>query len=164
MAEDVIRNFGYLALGSRFRRIGERLQADTQQIIELSGVAIQAGQCPMLAAIHRHQSMTVGELAEAMGISQPGVTRTISQLVTQGLVEMRASDEDQRRKLVSLTSAGRDFVAFAERELWPKIEAAVRDLCAHLSGPLLNQLSAIEDGLAEATLFQRTKQMPKDIP
>ena len=164
MAEDIIRTFGYLALGSRFRRIGERLQADTQQIIDRSGISIQAGQCPMLAAIGRHEAMTIGDLAEAVGISQPGVTRTISQLVTQGLVEMRTSEEDQRRKLVSLTAAGHDFVEYAHRELWPKIEAAVQDLCAELSGPLLDQLAGIEDGLAEKSLQERTKTLSEDTP
>jgi DNA-binding MarR family transcriptional regulator len=149
LVEDILRNFGYLALGSRLRRIGERVQANTQQIIEQSGVSIQAGQFPMLAAIHRRETMTIGELTEAVGISQPGVTRSVAQLIAQGLVEMRTSDEDQRRKLVSLTAAGRDLIDHAERELWPKIEAAVRDLC---------------DGLSETSLFQRTKHIGKDTP
>jgi hypothetical protein len=65
LTEDIIRAFGYLCLGSRFRRIGERLQADTQQIIDASGVAIQAGQYPFLAAIDRAGPLTIGELAEA---------------------------------------------------------------------------------------------------
>jgi len=34
LVEDVVKSLGYLCLGSRFRRIGERLQADTQQVIE----------------------------------------------------------------------------------------------------------------------------------
>lgn len=164
MAEDIVRTFGYLTLGSRFRRIGERLQAETQQIIDQSGISIPAGQCPMLAAIGRNEAMTIGDLAEAVGISQPGVTRTISQLVTQGLVEMRTSEEDQRRKLVSLTPAGRDFVEYAHREIWPKIEIAVRDLCAELSGPLLDQLAGIEDGLSEKSLRERIKTSSEDTP
>lgn len=164
MTEDIIRAFGYLCLGSRFRRLGERLQADTQQIIEGLGVAIQAGQYPFLAAIDRSGPLTIGELAEAVGISQPGATRSLSQLVDLGFIEMRASDEDQRRKLVSLTPAGQDLIAFSKREVWPKIEAAVRDLCGDLPAPLLDQLAGIEDGLADAHLLRRVKHNRDDTP
>ena len=158
MTEDIVRAFGYLCLGSRFRRIGERLQADTQQIIEQMGVGIQVGQYPFLAAIDRSGPLTIGELAEAVGITQPGATRTLAQLVDLGLVEMRASDEDQRRKLVSLTATGQDLIDISKRAVWPRIEAAVRDLCDDLSGPLLDQLGRIEDGLADIPLLRRAKQ------
>ncbi len=164
MTEDIVRNFGFLCLGSRFRRIGERLQADTQQIIESFGLTIQAGQYPFLAAIDRAGPLTIGELAESVGITQPGATRTIGQLAELGYVEMRPSDEDQRRKLVSLTKAGRDLVAFSRSEVWPRIEAAVRDLCGELTGPLLDQLGAIEDGLSAAPLSRRTTIHQEEIP
>lgn len=157
MTEDIVRAFGFLCLGSRFRRIGERLQADTQQIIETFEISIQAGQYPFLAAIDRSGPLTIGELADSVGITQPGATRTLAQLVDLGLVEMRASADDQRRKLVSLTAAGRDFIEFSKQEVWPKIEAAVREVCGDLTGPLLDQLASIEDGLAVASLFRRVK-------
>lgn len=158
MTSDIVREFGFLCLGSRFRRIGERLQADTQEIIEEFGVSIQAGQYPFLAAIDRAGPLTIGELAESVGITQPGATRTLGQLMEAGLVEARASEEDQRRKLVSLTGKGRALVERSRREIWPVIEAAVREVCGELSGPLLEQLAKIEDGLAAAPLARRTRQ------
>jgi DNA-binding MarR family transcriptional regulator len=161
MRVDIVRDFGLLCLGSRFRRIGERLQADTQQIIDGFGVGIQAGQYPFLASIDRNGPMTIGELAEAVGISQPGATRTVGQLTDAGFVETRAADEDQRRRLVSLTEAGQDLIDRSKREIWPRIEAAVRDLCGELTGPLLDQLAAMEDGLADAPLARRTKDHPE---
>lgn len=164
MTEDIVRSLGFLCLGSRFRRIGERLQADTQQIIESFGIAIQAGQYPFLAAIDRSGPMTIGELADAVGITQPGATRTLAQLVELGFVEMRASDEDQRRKLVSLTPSGIALVDRSKREIWPKIEAAVRELCGNLPAPLLEQLAGIEDGLTAAPLHRRVKGNQEKMP
>jgi DNA-binding MarR family transcriptional regulator len=157
LTEDIVREFGFLCLGSRFRRIGERLQADTQAIIEEFGVTIQAGQYPFLAAIDRAGPLTIGELAESVGITQPGATRTLGQLMDAGLVEARASEEDQRRKLVSLTEKGRALVERSRRDIWPGIEAAVRDLCGDLSGPLLDQLATIEEGLAATPLARRIR-------
>jgi DNA-binding MarR family transcriptional regulator len=161
VVEDIVRNFGFLPLGTRLKRIGERLHADTQSIMDEMGVALQASQYPFLAALDRLGPLTIGELAEAVGITQPGATRVVSQLVKLGLVKARQGTDDQRRRIVALTKKGESAVDFAKREVWPRIADAVADLCADLSGPLLDQLTAIEDGLAAAPLKQRGKPARK---
>jgi len=152
---DIVRDLGLLALGTRMRRLGELLYAHTQGIMQEFDLSIPASQHPFLAALDREGSLTVGELAEAVGITQPGATRTIGQLVEAGLVEMAVCDGDQRRRTISLSPAGREFVSFCKSNVWPAVDAAVRDLCADLDGPLLDQLAAIEDGLARKPLVER---------
>ncbi|AUW42413.1 MarR family winged helix-turn-helix transcriptional regulator [Rhizobium leguminosarum] len=156
MVEDVVRTLGFLCMGSRLRRIGERLQADTQQVIDEAGLGIQAGQYPFLAAIDRAGPLTIGELAQAVGITQPGATRTTGQLLELGYVDMQPAPDDQRRRLVSLTAKGQDLVDYSKKVIWPRIAAAVADLCGDLDGPILEQLAAIEDGLAVAPLARRS--------
>ena len=39
MVEDVVRHFGYLTLGTRLKRVGERLQSDTQKMIDAHGAS-----------------------------------------------------------------------------------------------------------------------------
>lgn len=155
MAEDIVRDFGFLTLGTRLKRLGDRLQADTQKIIDAHGVKVQVSHFPFLAAAARLGPLTVGEIAEAVGITQPGATRTVAQLCDAGLLQVRAGKDDQRHRIVSLSEKGRRLVAEAERDLWPRIAAAVADLCTGLDGPLLEQLAGIEEGLAEASLERR---------
>ncbi len=155
MVEDVVRAFGFLTLGTRLRRIGERLQAHTQRIMEDMDVPLQASQYPLLAAIDRLGPLTIGELADAIGITQPGATRTVAQLVELGILESEQAPDDQRRRIVSLSKEGRRLVANAKRDVWPRIRDAVADLCGDLDGPLLEQLAAIEDGLAAQPLQRR---------
>jgi DNA-binding MarR family transcriptional regulator len=156
MVEDIVRSFGLMTLGTRMKRIGEKLQADTQKIMDELGAPLQASQYPFLAAIDCFGPLTVGELAEAVGITQPGVTRTVTQLVEEGLLRTEQSADDQRRRIVSLTGEGERLIAAAKSEVWPDIRAAVEDLCGHLDGPLLEQLAAIEDGLDASPLRDRT--------
>ncbi len=72
--EDIVRTLGYLCLGTRLKRIGEQVQADTQRIMEQRGVTLQAGQYPLLAAIDRLGPLSIGELAEALGVTQPRIS------------------------------------------------------------------------------------------
>jgi DNA-binding MarR family transcriptional regulator len=155
MVEDIVRRLGYLTLGTRLRRLGERLQADTQHILDDHELSIQAAQFPFLAAIDRLGPSTIGDLAEAVGVSQPGATRTLALLAEAGLVAITTPPGDQRRKLVALTKKGHHLLEVGTREAWPLIEAVVRDLCAGLSGSLLDQLAAIEDGLVATPLTYR---------
>jgi len=161
MPPDIVRDLGYLTLGTRMRRIGELLQAETQAIMQDYDVPVPPNQHPFLAALDRIGPMTVGELAQAIGITQPGATRTIGNLVEAGLVETSMVDDDQRRRQVSLTDAGRSFVTFCKATLWPVIDSAVRDLCSALDGPLLDQLAGVEERLARSSLLQRISDKPE---
>ena len=164
MVEDVVRELGFLCLGSRFRRIGERLQSDVQRILDEQQIPIQASQFPALAAVDRLGPITIGELADAIGITQPGATRIAAQLAEVGLLDVQQARDDQRRRLVSLTDEGQRLVDASKRHLWPEIEKAVAAICGHLTGPLLEQLASIERDLEVMPLNRRiaSNQRQKD--
>lgn len=155
MTDDIVRQLGHLTLGSRLRRIGEQLQADVSRLARAEGIDVPAPFFPMLTALNRAGTMTVGEIAESLGIAQPGVTRSLAQLESMGLVNSARNKTDQRRRMISLTARGADLVARSHKDLWPRVEAAVAELCAGLRGPLLAQLDALEDELARLPLDRR---------
>jgi DNA-binding MarR family transcriptional regulator len=157
MQLDVVRELGHLTLGTRLKRLGERLQSQTQRILDGYELPIQAAQFPFLAAIDRLGAATVGELAEAVGLTQPAATRALAQLADAGFVEIAQAEADQRCKSVTLTRRGTRLVELGKREVWPVIDAAARDVCRGASGPLLDQLAAIEDALEREPLDQRAR-------
>ncbi|WP_379061555.1 MarR family winged helix-turn-helix transcriptional regulator [Mesorhizobium sp. UC22_110] len=162
MVDDVVREMGYLTLGSRLRRIGERFQSEVQRVLDDLDLPVQASQFPALAAIDRLGPLTVGDLAEAIGITQPGATRIMTHLSEIGLLDVRQSPEDQRRRFLSLTDKGRQLVETSKRDLWPRIDAAVAEICSDLTGPLLEQLTAIEHDLETTPLHHRIARQLHD--
>jgi DNA-binding MarR family transcriptional regulator len=140
------------------KRLGERLQGDVVRFIDSQGVPMQPSQYPLLAALDALGPLTVGELAEAVRVAQPGVTRNLTKLVGQGLVETQKTEGDQRRRTVRLTERGNAVMAATRERLWPGVEAAVLELCAELRGALLEQVTAIEAGLDAEPLHQRARR------
>lgn len=61
--------------------------------------------------------MTLRDIAEANGVDAPYATVIVDKLVSRGLVERTGHPDDNRRKLVKLTAAGREAAALAERIL-----------------------------------------------
>jgi DNA-binding MarR family transcriptional regulator len=160
MANDVLKEMGYLFLGSRLKRLAERMQADVASIAERAGLAIQPSQYPILVALDRFGMLTVGALAEKLGLSQPAITRNLAKLVELDLIETIATPGDQRRRSLSLTKAGQDAMARSKREVWPYIDAAVFELCDGLDGPLLDQIATIEHALEHQSLERRALDGP----
>lgn len=152
---DVLADLGHVFLGSRLKRLAERFQAGAAQAFRDAGHAIQPSQMPLLAALDRFGSLSVGAMVDCLGVSQPAVTRNLGGLVALGLVETTVSASDRRQKTIALTPAGTDFLTRVKADVWPKLDAVVTAMCAPLSGPLLGQIAALEAALAAVPLEAR---------
>ncbi|QUD86696.1 bifunctional helix-turn-helix transcriptional regulator/GNAT family N-acetyltransferase [Phenylobacterium montanum] len=155
MTGDLLQERGNLFLGSRLKRLAERMQADVVHVPERAGLEIQPGQYPMLGVLDRDGPMTIGELAQTLELSQPTITRAVARLIEMGLVEASRLGRDQRHKTISLTAAGRAAMEVSKARVWPQIEAAVTEITQGLTGSLLNQITILERRLAEKPLSQR---------
>jgi DNA-binding MarR family transcriptional regulator len=83
--------------------------------------------------------VTMGQVAEALGLSRPGVTSTVDRLVADGLVLRERGGGDRRLLHARLTSAGRERVEAAARthdELVARLLAPLGDDVALLAGAL----------------------------
>jgi DNA-binding MarR family transcriptional regulator len=155
MIEDVVKELGYLTLGTRLKRLGERLQSQTQVLLETVGTDVPASHFPILAALDRLGPLNVGDLTEAVGISQPGVTRVLEKLEADELVRSMQLADDKRVRSVELSKSGRQLISRSKRTAWPAVEAAVADACAGGAESLLAALGALEEALAKAPLSVR---------
>jgi DNA-binding MarR family transcriptional regulator/N-acetylglutamate synthase-like GNAT family acetyltransferase len=145
---DLLRDLGATFLGSRLKRLGERMQAGAAKIAGDAGLTMQPAHMSLLVALDK-QALTIGQLAQVVGVSQPGVTRGVGQLVELGLVQAEQG-EDQRQRTVSLTAAGTTALARARLHVWPQIRHGVETLLGNDTDGFLKQLAALEDAL-EAT-------------
>jgi DNA-binding MarR family transcriptional regulator len=148
-----------LFLGSRLKRLAERLQGDAAKLIREAGFDLQPAQMPLLAALDRYGPMTVGDAVEALGVSQPSVTRSAMALVEAGLLTGSKTDADLRQKTLALTPAGVAAVARAKAGFWRLVDGAVRDLCAGLSGSFMEQLGKMEAALDRSSLEERVGEL-----
>ncbi len=81
-------------------------QARTHMARHLLGSGLYAGQEQIINLIAENQSMTSGEIARALGVRPPTITKSIMRLQEQGFVERTTGHEDGRIVRVSLTDAG----------------------------------------------------------
>ncbi|MCO6383920.1 MarR family winged helix-turn-helix transcriptional regulator [Oceanicola sp. 502str15] len=152
---DALRSHGLTSLGSRLRRLGERLQAHTQEILNEIDPRVPAASYPLLACLDTPEPRPIGDIAQALGTAQPGVTRTVTRLTGLGLTVSATCPDDARLRLVSLTPEGHALLARARATAWPRTRAAVTDLCAPFGPELLEMLDTLETRLDAKPLKDR---------
>lgn len=149
---DLLKELGPTFLGSRLKRLGERMQAGAARVASDAGLPVQPAHMPLLAALDG-QALTIGQLVQVVGISQPGITRGIGQLADLGLVESQQDrDADGRQRTISLTSEGNAVLARAKLYVWPQIGEAVKTLFGGRPEEFMEQIAAIEAALAEHSI------------
>lgn len=98
-------------LMARHARVTEALERELQRKHGLSVTEFEALQ---RLAENDHQGCRLQQLVDNVHMSQSALSRLISRLTDEGLVERRHCSEDRRGVYASLTEAGRKRLAEAE--------------------------------------------------
>lgn len=78
-------------------------------------------------AIGEQRAITVGGVAEALGVDQPRASRLVADAVAAGLVRRQADAADGRRSVLALTAAGRRLQAVAAQRRRGDLAAVMAD-------------------------------------
>ncbi len=154
--EDFIRQRGAAAFGTRLRRLSDRLDREVQGIYRDRAINFEPRWFPIVSALHVHRTLSVGDLAELIGVTHAAVSQLRVELIAAGLVRAKPDRADQRRLLVELTASGKRTVAQL-LPLWQAIAQATTLLCLEAASDLLMQIERIEIALGEASLAERVK-------
>ena len=144
------------ALGTRLRRLSERIDREVQDIYRAAGVDFEPRWYPVFVALRDGGPATVGELAQHIGVTHAAVSQVRAALADRGLVQAASDPADQRRQVLQLTDKGRRRAAELA-PLWSAIVGATDALCADAAPALVGELTAVEDALAEETLKARVQ-------
>ena len=124
-------------LGSLLRALSASLDEGVEQLYRMQGESFRPRYFPVVRLLLEHDALRVGALADACGVSQPAMTQTLAAMRKDGIVESTGG-EDQRARLVSLTSRGR-----AQAARLQKYWSATARAAAQLEAECRTSLSAV---------------------
>lgn len=126
----------YIALAD-FRHALRHFQAFSEERATAQGLTPQQHQALLVIRAAEGRQVTVGYVAEQLILKPHSATGLVDRLVALGLVARRASLEDRRQALLTLTPQARDMLA--------RLSATHRDEIRRLR-PLLVSLLGQFDG------------------
>lgn len=143
---DVLRELGALALGSRLKRLSDRLMQDGIRIYRETGVAFEPRWFPVFYYLSRVGPSAVMDIAKGLGITHPSVNQVAKEMIAANLVAPYKDTKDKRKRVLALTRYGK--AQLPELELiWRDIAAALAELLEETQVDFLGYMETIERGL-----------------
>lgn len=124
------------------RRASRRLVRIYDAALDPHGLTIS--QLSTLAWIRFLRKPTVQRIADLLEMDQSALSRGLAPLERQGLVSSAPDDKDKRKKVLSLTDAGRDRL-IAAAEDWKTAQEEVERQQARMGADLKRLMAAIND-------------------
>lgn len=143
-------------LGTQLRHLVELLDGDVAQQYKDAGLDYRPRYTPIMRALQKLETATIGTIAKAAGITQPAATQTVSLMKKEGLVVVEPG-EDGRQRLVRLSAQGKKLLPALE-SCWAATKVAADDLDARLASPLSTCLSEAIAALEEKPFLARIRE------
>ncbi len=153
-------NAGKMAIGSRLRRLTDRVTEDAAQIYQLYDIDLQPKWFPVFYALSKGEAKTITALAREIGHSHPSVSKIIGEMLKKKLVTESKDAADGRRNVISLSEKGKD-IAINIQDQYTDVTRAVEEISAQASHDLWKAIAEWEFLLEQKTLLQRVKEQQK---
>ncbi len=150
---DIYKLTGELILGSRLKRVGDRLFSDISRVYKAEDVSFEPSWFPLFYLLDQHGYLRISEIAAFLEISPSAVSQMISGLEKKEVVSCR---KEGRVRIVSLSESGQELLEKI-RPIWDSLKKCVNELlnegeCSRL---LLPALSELEAAFNRHSLFER---------
>lgn len=158
---NITKQLGYLALGTRFKLLTDRLLQDVDRIYKNLGMDFEPRWFMPFYLINNRDSVSVTEIANELGYTQPAVTQTLNILIDKGLVKSVKEKEDSRKKSVTVTPKGKTLYKQLE-PVWKLIEKSVREFFLSTGYDILSVIGKIESELDKKDIYTRISESIKE--
>ncbi|MFQ4135151.1 GNAT family N-acetyltransferase [Nodosilinea sp. PGN35] len=158
---DFYLRVGKLALGSRLRRLSERLTADAAKVYALYGIPLDPKWFPVFYILSNQETASITEIAQMIGHSHPSVSRIVKEMKQKGLIRSGEPAEDARMNVVMLSDAGRQLIPAIETQC-QDVTQVVDNLLSSTQHNLWQAIEEFEYLLANKSFLDRIQAMRKD--
>lgn len=157
---DFFDKVGKAALGSRLRLMTAVITDDASKIYELYGADFVPKWFPVFYILTEERELTITEIANEIGHSQPSVSKIIQEMMSAGLVQESLKTDDKRKNNVVLTEKGLLLAKNIQQQL-KDIDVAIEALIAESKHNLWAALEEWEFLLQQKSMFKRVSDEKK---
>ena len=151
--DDFLSELGLNAVVTRLKRASDAMLHDGKRMYKELGMDIEPNWFAVFKLLRKHGSMAVTEIADAIGFSHPSVISIINKMVNAGYLSESKSDNDSRKRILTLTPKAKEKMPQLER-VWDAGTAGFKRMMRDTD--LLRMLDVLENRIAEKGFRQRT--------
>ncbi len=152
---DFLNQIGPLALGSRFRRLADRLGQDVALLYKEMELDFEPRWFPVFYLLSRsREPIGVVDISRLLGVSHPAVNQIAGELLDLDLIQALRDDTDKRKRLLALSEKGWDVLPELQNA-WERIQITMRGLLNATGVDVMGMLERMENLMDEQGLYGR---------
>jgi len=153
MQDDFLKELGYLALATRFKRISDKMIHSGREMYKQLGLDIEPNWYLVFKMLKEKEELSVTQISAGLHMSHPSVISIINKMLKEGYLHSRKCSDDGRKQLLSLTEKSRKTLPQLE-EIWKAGTIGVAEMVG--DHDLLGILDHIEEQLSDKSFMERT--------
>ena len=153
---DLVNELAELAIATRLKRLSERLSNDVSKIYKESDVDFEARWFLILSLLAKEKLMAITEIADSLQLSHPAIIQLVQELEKKNLIKASVDKKDGRKRMVSLTAAGKKTLIQIEPVLL-SIKYENKKWIEAASANILTILTELEQSLTAKSMYHRIK-------
>lgn len=157
---DLYSQIGKVALGSRLRRLSDRLTEDAAKIYDLYNVGLDPKWFPVFYVLSQQESAAVTEIAQIIGHSHASVSQIVREMKNRGIATTEKHRQDARVSVIKLSDTGQQLVPYLKQQCLD-VNQAVEELLLESQYNLWNAIAEIEFLLADKSFLARVQSVRK---
>ncbi len=156
MSSDFIKDLGYKALDSRFKRISDRMAHDVRKLYKELRIDVEPNWYLVFMLLQKSGEISMVTIADALGYAHPSVVALVKKMSNKGYVLVKKDQADKRKQMVSLSPKAVKLLPQLE-QIWHSCENAILELLSD-DLAILQYLDQIDAALKNTSFHQRFKQ------
>lgn len=160
MDRDLLRELHHLGLTARIKRLSDSLSASIRQLYQAQGVDLEPSWHLVFVLLKERETATMTEIAAALHLSQPAVTKMIKRMASRGYIDVVDDERDGRKKRLQLShKARRELPRF--EQIWDAGRRAIEEMLETNQG-FLEALERFEEEVRSKSFRDRALERLSD--
>ncbi|MBC8485037.1 MAG: MarR family transcriptional regulator [Bacteroidetes bacterium] len=152
-----IKELGTFAFGSRIKNFSDTLMRDMAKVYKELDVDFEPRWFTFFQLILERKEISVTQIAGELNQTHPAVVQVINILEKKKLIITGKDKNDNRRRLVKLSSKGK-ALADELSPLWEDVYVATKEMLNEHAPGFLQMVDKIEEALKEKSIYKKIKE------
>jgi DNA-binding MarR family transcriptional regulator len=157
MDKDFLNELGELALGSRLKRLSDRMMNDALSVYEELNHDVRPMWFTLLALLSSKKEIGIVEASDYLGLSQPAISQFARDLIKKGYVIKKTDKSDSRKSNLTLTKKGKRIIEDMQ-EMWTAVDLTAKEICDEVAPDFFESIIKLENTLKRKSLKARVME------
>lgn len=151
---DKFIEFKELGFGSRMKRLSDVLMRDVKKVYKSLYIDFDPSLFPIFKTIKDEGTVSIGDITNALQISQPAVTQFTNTLMKKELIKISNDEFDRRKKMISLSKKGMALTTKLE-PIWKIMQEELSKFIDRDPTSFMNHIKYTEQRQKDNSLYNR---------